>query len=179
MRTGVYQHYKGGRYLVLGAARHTETDEIMVVYTPLYEHPSGGMPMQVRPMEMFLGLAPDAMLAAGDDALRQHPRRKMRATHLSPPVRVGPQGRADGSQATTCRRKRVLMKRTLVECQSLPELERYIIEKNALGRLTRRFNRDAPCYAFSEDDQLWTDDDGAHWMTCKTADGRTMKIRTP
>lgn len=34
---GVYQHYKGKKYFVLGLSKNTETDEICVVYRPLYE----------------------------------------------------------------------------------------------------------------------------------------------
>ena len=48
--TGVYQHYKGPYYLVLGEARHSETKEILVVYQPLYGEPQ----WFVRPKTMFL-----------------------------------------------------------------------------------------------------------------------------
>ncbi|MEN3296188.1 MAG: hypothetical protein V7642_5441 [Burkholderiales bacterium] len=34
---GVYQHYKGKKYFVLGLSRNTETGEVCVVYRPLYE----------------------------------------------------------------------------------------------------------------------------------------------
>jgi hypothetical protein len=47
---GRYRHYKGGEYEVLGIARHSETDERLVVYRPLYND-SG---MWVRPLAMFL-----------------------------------------------------------------------------------------------------------------------------
>ncbi len=54
LRCGVYEHYKGKKYLVLGVARHTETGELMAVYVPLYELPAGGgVQMSVRPLEMF------------------------------------------------------------------------------------------------------------------------------
>ena len=33
---GVYRHYKGGGYEVIGVARHSETNEPLVVYRPLY-----------------------------------------------------------------------------------------------------------------------------------------------
>lgn len=56
LRCGVYEHYKGKRYLVLGVARHTETGELMAVYVPLYELPGNeGVQMSVRPLEMFTG----------------------------------------------------------------------------------------------------------------------------
>ncbi len=58
--TGVYEHYKSSKkdlryYQVLGFARHTETEEILAVYIPLYvtpEHP--GLRLQVRPLDMFM-----------------------------------------------------------------------------------------------------------------------------
>ena len=49
----VYRHVKGGRYLVLAVARHTETGEDLVVYVPLYEVP--GPPVSARPLAMFTG----------------------------------------------------------------------------------------------------------------------------
>ncbi len=48
---GVYKHYKGEYYLVLGLARHTETNEKLVVYIPLYT--KEGPRIAVRPVEMF------------------------------------------------------------------------------------------------------------------------------
>ena len=55
LRCGVYEHYKGKKYLVLGVARHTETGELLAVYVPLYELPGGGegVQMAVRPLGMF------------------------------------------------------------------------------------------------------------------------------
>jgi hypothetical protein len=49
--TGRYRHYKGGEYEVIGAARHSETLEALVVYRPLYND-SG---LWVRPHAMFFG----------------------------------------------------------------------------------------------------------------------------
>jgi hypothetical protein len=46
---GRYRHYKGNYYEVIGIARHSETDERLVVYRPLY----GEMGLWVRPLEMF------------------------------------------------------------------------------------------------------------------------------
>lgn len=51
LRLGVYRHYKGHRYQVIGMARHSETHEALVVYRPLY----GEGAMWVRPYEMFVG----------------------------------------------------------------------------------------------------------------------------
>ncbi|MGE3409109.1 MAG: DUF1653 domain-containing protein [Pirellulales bacterium] len=47
---GRYRHYKGGEYTVLGVARHSETEEELVVYRP--EYGEGGL--WVRPKAMFL-----------------------------------------------------------------------------------------------------------------------------
>ncbi len=48
---GTYQHYKGGKYLVLGVAKHSETLEDLVVYVTLYENDLSSM--WVRPLTMF------------------------------------------------------------------------------------------------------------------------------
>jgi putative acetyltransferase len=48
---GRYRHYKGGEYEVLGAARHSETLEPLVVYRPLYNATG----WWVRPHAMFFG----------------------------------------------------------------------------------------------------------------------------
>lgn len=47
---GVYRHFKGGLYEVFGVARHSETEEEMVVYRPL-DHDAGWW---VRPRAMFV-----------------------------------------------------------------------------------------------------------------------------
>ena len=47
---GRYRHYKGNEYEVIGVARHSETDERVVVYSPLYNY-SGRW---VRPLAMFV-----------------------------------------------------------------------------------------------------------------------------
>ncbi|MBD8871735.1 DUF1653 domain-containing protein [Rhodanobacter sp. DHB23] len=46
---GLYRHYKGQRYRVLGTARHSETEEPLVVYQALY----GEHGLWVRPAAMF------------------------------------------------------------------------------------------------------------------------------
>ena len=50
MKPGKYRHYKGGQYEVIGVARHSETEEQLVVYRPLY----GEMGLWVRPLGMFI-----------------------------------------------------------------------------------------------------------------------------
>ena len=52
LRAGVYRHYKGELYLVLGTARHSETEEKFVAYVPLGVRP--GPRITVRPYEMFM-----------------------------------------------------------------------------------------------------------------------------
>ncbi len=49
IRPGRYRHFKGNEYQVLGMARHSETEEEMVVYRPLYGE--GGL--WVRPAAMW------------------------------------------------------------------------------------------------------------------------------
>lgn len=49
---GYYQHYKGPRYRVIGVARHSETEEELVVYRTCY----GDESLWVRPLSMFVEL---------------------------------------------------------------------------------------------------------------------------
>mgnify|MGYP003856399837 CR=1 FL=1 len=49
MKIGIYQHYKGNLYRVLGLAKHSETEEKLVVYQCLY----GNYDLWVRPEDMF------------------------------------------------------------------------------------------------------------------------------
>jgi hypothetical protein len=47
---GLYQHYKGNFYQVIGLCRHSETEEKLVVYQALY----GDYGLWVRPLNLFL-----------------------------------------------------------------------------------------------------------------------------
>jgi hypothetical protein len=49
IRVGLYRHFKGMPYRVLGTARHSETMEELVVYQALY----GEHGLWVRPAAMF------------------------------------------------------------------------------------------------------------------------------
>ncbi|MBP3411799.1 MAG: DUF1653 domain-containing protein [Oscillospiraceae bacterium] len=49
IKPGYYEHYKGKRYRVLSMARHSETEEWMVVYQALY----GDFGIWVRPASMW------------------------------------------------------------------------------------------------------------------------------
>ncbi|PQO27122.1 DUF1653 domain-containing protein [Blastopirellula marina] len=46
---GRYRHYKGPEYIVIGVARHSETEEHLVVYRQDY----GERGLWVRPLAMF------------------------------------------------------------------------------------------------------------------------------
>jgi hypothetical protein len=48
---GLYQHYKGPQYQVLGVVRHSETLELLVLYHPV----AGDQALWVRPWAMFTG----------------------------------------------------------------------------------------------------------------------------
>lgn len=50
LQPGVYRHFKGARYEVIGLARHSETEETLVVYRPLSGEPS----LWVRPLAMWV-----------------------------------------------------------------------------------------------------------------------------
>lgn len=47
---GRYRHYKGNEYQVLATARHSETEELLVIYRCLSDNGS----LWVRPLKMFL-----------------------------------------------------------------------------------------------------------------------------
>lgn len=58
--TGPYRHYKGGQYEVLGVARHSETEEELVVYS------SESGEWWVRPRAMFF-----ETVAVGDQTVQR------------------------------------------------------------------------------------------------------------
>ncbi|ASJ75239.1 DUF1653 domain-containing protein [Granulosicoccus antarcticus] len=47
---GIYRHYKGSQYQVLGMARHSETEEWLVVYQALYAERG----FWLRPLSLWL-----------------------------------------------------------------------------------------------------------------------------
>ena len=49
IKSGRYRHFKGKEYEVLGVARHSETEEELVVYRALY----GDFGLWVRPVSMW------------------------------------------------------------------------------------------------------------------------------
>lgn len=64
-RLGRYRHYKGGEYVVIGIARHSETEEMLVVYRSL----QGERGLWVRPLAMFT----ETVLIAGCEQPRFAP----------------------------------------------------------------------------------------------------------
>ncbi len=50
LEAGLYRHYKGGLYQVITLARHSESEELMVVYQALY----GQFGVWVRPLSLFI-----------------------------------------------------------------------------------------------------------------------------
>lgn len=60
---GRYQHYKGAEYEVLHCARHSETEEWLVVYKQCY----GDEGVWVRPLAMF---CEQVMLESGENVQR-------------------------------------------------------------------------------------------------------------
>lgn len=55
LKNGKYLHYKGNEYEVIGVAKHSETEELLVVYRALY----GERGLWIRPLEMFDGVLED------------------------------------------------------------------------------------------------------------------------
>jgi len=51
IEAGVYEHYKGKLYEVVGVGLDSETTKPVVIYVPLYE---SNVPFWVRSYEMFL-----------------------------------------------------------------------------------------------------------------------------
>lgn len=56
LKSGIYQHYKGGYYQVLGLGAHSETNEHMVIYISV--HPTSSLPLpgpriRIRPAHLW------------------------------------------------------------------------------------------------------------------------------
>ena len=53
IQKGIYEHYKGKRYEVVGQALHSETLEVVVIYKALYQGDFPQGMLWVRPLTMF------------------------------------------------------------------------------------------------------------------------------
>jgi hypothetical protein len=62
IKLGLYQHYRGNLYRVMGVCRHSETLEELIVYQALY----GDYGLWVRPKSMFF----DVVDVEGKNILR-------------------------------------------------------------------------------------------------------------
>lgn len=51
IKPGVYLHYKGKKYRVIGSAKHSETLEDLVIYETLYKNKLSKL--WVRPLKIF------------------------------------------------------------------------------------------------------------------------------
>lgn len=51
LEPGIYRHYKGNKYEVIGTGKDTETEEVVVIYRPLYE---SDVAYWVRPYGIFI-----------------------------------------------------------------------------------------------------------------------------
>ena len=55
LKKGIYKHYKGKEYQIIGIARHSETLEEFVIYRALYDsNEFGKNALWARPKKMFL-----------------------------------------------------------------------------------------------------------------------------
>ena len=50
LKLGQYQHYKGGEYVIMSVAKHSETGEELVIYRSLND----AKKIWARPLAMFL-----------------------------------------------------------------------------------------------------------------------------
>lgn len=64
LETGLYRHYKGKLYEVIGTARHSETLEELVVYKATYQ--PEGQNLWVRPLKMFV----EMVMVEGEEVKR-------------------------------------------------------------------------------------------------------------
>lgn len=55
IKAGRYRHFKGNWYVVEGTATHTETEELLVIYSPEGREKR----LFARPLSMFLEAVPD------------------------------------------------------------------------------------------------------------------------
>lgn len=56
IKTGTYRHFKGNEYRVTGTVKHSETEDVLVLYHPLYGSAENQAQLWVRPLDMFTGM---------------------------------------------------------------------------------------------------------------------------
>lgn len=56
LQAGIWRHYKGGHYQVLGIGAHSETDEPMVIYVSLEGIHLPGPRIRLRPLSMWFDM---------------------------------------------------------------------------------------------------------------------------
>jgi hypothetical protein len=55
IRPGIYRHYKGKEYEILGVGHHSETLDPLVIYRALYDTKEfGNNSLWARPLDLFL-----------------------------------------------------------------------------------------------------------------------------
>lgn len=64
---GIYQHYKGPKYRVFEVAKHSESEEILVVYRALY----GDFGLWVRPLKRATVLPSNSTLSVNIFKVKQ------------------------------------------------------------------------------------------------------------
>jgi len=86
VKPGRYRHYKGKEYEVIGAARHSETEEEYVVYRALY----GDHGVWVRPTSLFVQeVTVDGRIMPRFASLEEGARPTGKGRVLARPGRVG------------------------------------------------------------------------------------------
>lgn len=77
---GIYRHFKGNLYQVYGVAQKVDSDELLVIYRPLY----GNQELVARPYEEFVG----TLFRDGKEYIRF--------------VYIGPEGSSNPTAVPTC-----------------------------------------------------------------------------
>jgi hypothetical protein len=62
VQAGIWRHFRGGLYQVLGVGQHTETNELVVIYVALSGPDLPGPRIRVRPLDGH----PDSFLSKHD-----------------------------------------------------------------------------------------------------------------
>ncbi|MBQ7564716.1 MAG: DUF1653 domain-containing protein [Lachnospiraceae bacterium] len=107
----VYRHFKGKYYQVIAVARHTEYDEQLVIYRPLFEEGE----VYARPIGSFLSEV--------DKNIYPEARQQYRFTLASGETHGGGKSKASGEELLEEKKKEAPEPRTPVESYEEPETE--------------------------------------------------------